>query len=337
MSDLADFIREVPKVELHLHLEGTLEPELKLELASRNEVKLPFGSVDELRAAYEFDDLHSFLDIYYSGTAVLREEADFYALTRAYLDRMHEENVRHVEVFFDPQTHTNRGIEFDVVIDGIWKALRDAESENGLTSRLIMCFLRDLSAESAMETLEHGLRFRDRITGIGLDSAEVGNPPSKFTDVFDRARTEDLRAVAHAGEEGPPDYITEALDLLGVERVDHGVRCLEDPDLVERLAGSRTPLTVCPLSNVALGVFDSLEDHNLKRLLDSGLAATVNSDDPAYFGGYLTENYLQVADALDLGKDDVVRLVRNSIEAAFVDDKRKAGLLADLAEVSERH
>lgn len=337
MTDLHEFIRAMPKVELHLHLEGTLEPGLLLELAARNGVEVPFGTEDEARAAYHFDDLQSFLDVYYAGTSVLREEQDFYQLTRSYLDRMHAENVRHVEVFFDPQSHTERGVAFDTVIDGIWKALQDAGSEYGLTSRLIMCFLRDRPESEAAATLEDGLRYKDRIVGVGLDSGELGNPPSKFEAVFGQARERGMRAVAHAGEEGPPEYVWEALDLLGAERIDHGVRAIEDPDLVERLSTKRIPLTVCPLSNVALGVFDSIEDHNLRQLMAAGLTATVNSDDPAYFGGYITQNFIAATDALGLDKSDLLRLVRNSVEAAFIGDKQKTRLLAELAEVSDQH
>ena len=312
-----ELIRKIPKAELHVHIEGTLEPEMMFEFARRNGVALRYGSVDELRRAYQFTDLQSFLDIYYEGAGVLRQERDFYEMTMAYLRRAAADNVRHAEIFFDPQTHTQRGIPFKTVIDGISAALRDGP----ISSKLILCFLRHLSADSAMATLEEALPFKDRLVAVGLDSSELGNPPSKFAAVFARARAEGLRAVAHAGEEGPPSYIREALDLLGVSRIDHGVRCLEDPALVEELAARRIPLTVCPLSNVRLRVFKSIEDHNLRELLRRGIVATINSDDPAYFGGYIVENFL----ALDLTEDEVRQLARNSFEASFLTeaDKKK--------------
>jgi len=312
-----ELIRKIPKAELHVHIEGTLEPEMMFEFARRNGVALRYGSVDELRRAYQFTDLQSFLDIYYEGAGVLRQERDFYEMTMAYLRRAAADNVRHAEIFFDPQTHTQSGIPFKAVIDGISNALRDGP----ISSKLILCFLRHLSADSAMATLEEALPFKDRLVAVGLDSSELGNPPSKFAAVFARARAEGLRAVAHAGEEGPPSYIREALDLLGVSRIDHGVRCLEDPALVEELAARRIPLTVCPLSNVKLRVFKSIEDHNLRELLRRGIVATINSDDPAYFGGYIVENFL----ALDLTEDEVRQLARNSFEASFLTeaDKKK--------------
>ncbi len=324
-----EWITGLPKAELHLHIEGTLEPELMFALAERNGVPLRFASVDEVRAAYAFTDLQSFLDIYYEGAAVLRTERDFHDLTAAYLDRAAADGVRHVEIFFDPQTHTDRGIPFGTVVEGICAALDEA-GQRGISSRLILCFLRHLSAEAAMDTLQAALPYRDRIAGVGLDSSEVGHPPSKFARVFDRARAEGFRAVAHAGEEGPPSYIWEALDLLHVERIDHGVRAEEDPALLDRLVRERIPLTVCPLSNVKLRVFDRLEDHNLKRLLDRGAVVTVNSDDPAYFGGYVGENLLQCARALDLGPADVATLCRHSIEASWLPEARKAELFAEL-------
>jgi len=323
MAELVPFIRGIPKVELHLHIEGTLEPELMFELEQRNHIPLPYNSVEEVRRAYDFRDLQSFLDIYYQGARVLREERDFFELTWAYLERVHQDNVRHVEIFFDPQTHTIEGVPFATIVTGIQRALADAKTQFGISSGLIMCFLRDLSAEEAMETLEQALDFKDQIVGVGLDSAEAGNPPVKFADVFDRARVEGFRVVAHAGEEGPSEYVWQALDNLGAERIDHGVRSVEDDELVERLRAGRIPLTVCPLSNVKLRVFDKLEDHNLKTLLDLGLRATVNSDDPSYFGGYIGDNFLAVADALSLGPDEIERLVRNSIDAAFVDAARR--------------
>jgi adenosine deaminase len=324
------FLRELPKVELHVHVEGTLEPELMFELAARNGARLPYGSVEEVRRAYEFTDLQSFLDLYYAGARVLVTEQDFYDLAWAYLTRVAAQTVRHVELFFDPQTHTDRGVPFETVVTGLHRALAEGERRLGLSSQLILCFLRHLSAEAAMTTLEQALPFRTWITGVGLDSSEVGHPPEKFARVFERARAEGLRAVAHAGEEGPPEYIWQALDLLGVERIDHGIRCLEDPRLVARLVAGRVPLTVCPLSNVRLRVFPTLAEHNLERLLDAGLCVTVNSDDPAYFGGYILENYRAVQAALALTKEDVRRLARNAIEASFLDPPARQALITEL-------
>lgn len=329
---LVDFIRGIPKVELHLHIEGTLEPELMLDSAARNGVDLGFESVEAVRAAYSFADLEDFLDIYYRGTRVLQTERDFYDLTWSYLQRVHGENVRHTEIFFDPQTHTDRGVAFETVIEGVHRARLDAQSKLSISCQLIMCFLRHLSPASAMATLEHALPYRDWIVAVGLDSSEVGNPPRKFVDVFDRARAEGLLAVAHAGEEGPPEYIWEALDLLHVRRIDHGVRCLEDPRLVDRLVADQIPLTVCPLSNVQLDVFERIEDHNLKRLLDHGLLVTVNSDDPAYFGGYITDNLLAAHAALGLDEYDVECLSRNAIRASFLGSDGKERLLAEVDE-----
>ena len=323
MISKAAFIRSLPKAELHLHIEGTLEPEMAFSLASKHGVALPYASIESMRAAYQFSDLKSFLDIYYAGASVLRDAEDFRTLTHAYLHKAHQQGIVHAEIFFDPQTHTDRGIAFDVVVGGIRQALLDAEQSLGLSHRLIMCFLRDQSAASAMRTLEMALPHRDAIAAVGLDSAELGNPPAKFAAVFDRARQEGFLAVAHAGEEGPPAYIEEALDILKVKRIDHGVRCDEDPALVERLARERIPLTVCPLSNVKLKVFDRLESHNLKRLLDRGLCITINSDDPAYFGGYLLENFLGIVRALDLSLQDLATLAANSVEASFLPPAQK--------------
>jgi len=324
MQDDDRFIRAIPKAELHLHIEGTLEPELMFELAKKHGVKLPYASVEALRAAYQFDDLQSFLDLYYAGAAVLRDEDDFHALTMAYLRRSHADGVVHVEIFFDPQTHTERGIPFATALSGIRRALADGEREFGITHRLILCFLRHLSAESAMATLEQALPYKDAIAAVGLDSSERGHPPSKFVAVFERARREGWLTVAHAGEEGPPAYIVEALDLLHVSRIDHGVRCEEDPALVERLARSRVPLTVCPLSNVKLCVYKRIEDHNIKRLLDQGLCVTVNSDDPAYFGGYVAANFDALRAGLGLSREDIRKLAANSIEASFLPAADKA-------------
>jgi adenosine deaminase len=311
-------LRALPKAELHLHLEGTLEPELMFELAARNRVTLPYPDVDAVRAAYVFEDLQSFLDVYYAGCSVLQTAEDFRDLTLAYARRAVADGVRHAEVFFDPQTHTDRGVPFAAVVEGIGAGLDDAAHDLGLTSQLICCFLRHLSADAAMATLEAALDHRDRITTVGLDSAERGHPPSKFATVFERARAEGFHAVAHAGEEGPPGYVVEALDLLGAERIDHGVRCLEDPALVQRLVDERVPLTVCPLSNVRLRVVPSLADHPLRRMLDAGLAVSVHSDDPAYFGGYVGANYAETAAALCLDDAQVVQLAANSFHAAFL-------------------
>jgi adenosine deaminase len=317
-SPIQQFIASLPKAELHLHIEGTLEPEMAFQLAAKHGVALPYAGIEAMRQAYQFSNLQSFLDIYYAGAELLRDEADFHALTAAYLRKAHSQGVVHAEIFFDPQTHTQRGVAFDSVVGGIRRALLEAERELGITHRLILCFLRHLSAEEAMRTLEQALPFGDVIAGVGLDSSESGHPPSKFAAVFDRARRAGLLAVAHAGEEGPAAYISEALDVLQVRRIDHGVRCEEDPELVRRLVRERVPLTVCPLSNIRLRVFDRMEAHNLKRLLDLGVCVTVNSDDPAYFGGYLLENYLAVQQALDLSKPDLALLARNSIEASFM-------------------
>jgi adenosine deaminase len=319
----------LPKAELHLHIEGTLEPELMFELARRNGVSLPYPDAEAVRRAYRFSNLQSFLDVYYRACSVLIHERDFYELTAAYLARAREQGVRHVEVFFDPQTHTARGVKFETVVGGISRALTEA-SQRGITSHLIMCFLRDLPIDDAMATLEQALAHRDAIFGVGLDSAEVGNPPEKFRGVFERAIAAGFRTVAHAGEEGPPDYIWQALDLLGAERIDHGVRCLEDRALVQRLEADRIPLTVCPFSNVKLRVVDTLDQHPLATMLDHGLCATVNSDDPAYFGGYVGENLAGVARALRLDDDAIVRLARNSFEASFLDDAARARHLGAL-------
>jgi adenosine deaminase len=309
---------------------------MMMRLAQRNGVRLPYADVEDIRAAYRFSDLQSFLDIYYAGAQVLKTAQDFYDLTRAYLERAREDNVRHVEIFFDPQTHTDREVPFATVVDGIHRALDDGRADLAITSRLILCFLRHLSAGEAMATLEAALPHRDRIHAVGLDSSEVGNPPAKFADVFARARDEGFAAVAHAGEEGPPSYIREALDLLHVQRIDHGVRCLEDPELVERLADEQIPLTVCPLSNVKLRVFDTLEAHNLKGLLDAGIVATINSDDPAYFGGYIGDNFLYTQRALDLTADDLQSLARNGFIASFLSNAEKVAHLAEVDGVLQR-
>ena len=324
-------IRRLPKVELHLHIEGTLEPELMFELATRHGVALPYTSVDEVRAAYNFADLASFLDLYYAGCAVLLERADFHALAMAYFERAHEDHVVHAELFFDPQTHTARGVAIEVVIGGLRDAMAEAKTRFGISSELILCFLRHLSEAEAEATLEAALPHRDQFIGVGLDSGERGNPPSKFERVFAKARGLGLRAVAHAGEEGPAAYIREALELLHVERIDHGVHCDEDPELVAELARLRIPLTVCPLSNLALRVVEDLREHNFGALLRAGVAVTINSDDPAYFGGYITENYLQTADAQDLTAAELVKTAEHAARAAFVPAARKAEILDAIA------
>lgn len=317
---LIDVATRMPKAELHIHIEGSLEPELIFALAQRNGVTLAYPSIAALRAAYAFTDLQSFLDIYYAGASVLLTEQDFYDMTWAYLERAHADHVLHTELFFDPQTHTARGVAFAVVVDGIHRALADAHQKWGMTGGLIMCFLRHLSEEEAFATLEQALPYREKIIGIGLDSSERGHPPEKFARVFARCRELGFHLVAHAGEEGPPAYITTALDLLHVERIDHGVRCMDDPLLMQRLAREKMPLTVCPLSNIKLCVFEKMSQHNLLTLLDAGLMITINSDDPAYFGGYLNDNFVAIIEALPLQRQHLQQLARNSFSAAFMDE-----------------
>jgi adenosine deaminase len=324
------FIRGIPKAELHIHIEGSLEPELMFELATKNDVRIPFKSVAEIRRAYDFTDLQSFLDIYFQGAQVLLTEDDFYQMTWAYLQKAAKQNVRHTEIFFDPQTHTKRGIKFETVFQGIHRALIDARQQLDLSSNLIMCFLRHLSAADGMETLEAALPFKDFISAVGLDSAELGNPPKKFKRVFDLARQNGFNTVAHAGEEGPPEYIWQALRLLNVERIDHGVRCLEDTGLIEYLVKEQVPLTVCPLSNVKLRVFDNMRQLNLKQMLDIGLCVTINSDDPAYFGGYIEDNFLALYAAHDLDFQDINKLARNAFKAAFLPPAEKQKHLDEL-------
>ena len=321
------FIEGLPKVELHLHIEGSLEPEMLFDLAQRNKVELPFKSVEEVRKAYDFSNLQDFLDIYYQGMGVLQTEQDFYDLTFAYLKKAAAQNVVHTEIFFDPQGHTERGIKFETVLNGITHALDDGKEKLGISSRLIMCFLRHLSEEEAFKTLEQAVPYKDRIIGVGLDSSEVGHPPSKFSNVFARARIEGFLAVAHAGEEGPPEYIREALDLLKVNRIDHGNRALEDQKLVAMLVEKDMALTVCPLSNFNLRVIKDMKKHPLKRMLELGLKVTINSDDPAYFGGYMNENYKVVTEALSLEKPHLLTLARNAIEAGFLTQTEKDNLL----------
>lgn len=328
MAAITRFIQGLPKAELHLHIEGTLEPEMLFELAERNRVRLAYRTLEEARAAYRFENLQSFLDVYYQGMAVLQHEQDFYDLTHAYLTAAAAQSVRHAEIFFDPQAHTGRGVTFTAVIDGIDRARLDAERTLGVTSKLILCFLRDLDADSAMKTLEEALAHRDRIVGVGLDSAERGNPPGKFAAVFEKARSHGFLPVAHAGEEGPAAYVEEALDALQVLRIDHGIRSLEDPALVERLAEAPIPLTVCPLSNLKLRVVASMAQHPIKELADRGLLVTVNSDDPAYFGGYVNENYQAIQDALGFADDSLAKLARNSFQASFLEPAEKARHIA---------
>ncbi len=327
---LESYVKGLPKAELHVHIEGTLEPDLMFELAKRNSVEIPYSTVDDVAAAYSFVDLQSFLDIYYEAASVLATEQDFYDLMAAYLRRAAADGVRRAEIFFDPQTHTGRGVGYDIFMPGFLRAIDDLEGEVGISAGLILCFLRHLSGEAACETFRDASDYHHRLLGVGLDSSEVPNPPQLFADAFELARVAGLRAVAHAGEEGPPAYVTAALDHLGVERIDHGVRSEEDEVLVGRLVESEVPLTMCPLSNLALGVLDRLQDHNLKRLMDRGVKVTVNSDDPAYFGGYIADNYVAVAEALDLSRSDLAQLARHSLEATFASCEDKAGWISEL-------
>ena len=323
MMNITDYIKKIPKAELHLHIEGTFEPELMFKIAQRNKVEIPYQSVEEVKKAYQFSCLQDFLDIYYAGASVLLYEKDFYDLTMAYFKHCAEENVVHTEIMFDPQTHTKRGISFGTVINGIQKAREDAEEKYGISSLLIMSYLRHLSEEDAFETLEQSLPYKHLIKAVGLDSSEKGNPPSKFQKVFEASIKEGYVPVAHAGEEGPAEYIWEALDLLKIARIDHGNNCLTDEVLIKKLVDEKIALTVCPLSNLELKVVDDLKDHPLKKMLNLGLKATVNSDDPAYFGGYMNANFLQTAEALDLTKEDVKTLVKNSFEYSLLSDDEK--------------
>lgn len=322
-KDLKELIYSIPKAELHLHIEGTLEPELMIKLAKKNGVDIPYKTAEEARKAYDFTDLQSFLDIYYAGASVLITESDFYDLTLSYLAKAHLQNIRYAEIFFDPQTHTERGIAFETVIKGISEACEDAMTRYGLDTKLIMCFLRHLPEQSAVDVLMEALPYKDLIYGVGLDSSEKGNPPEKFKGVFKRAKAEGFRCVAHAGEEGDPSYIWGAIDLLHAERIDHGVRCMEDFKLVQYLANHQIPLTVCPLSNVKLRVFDKMKDHNILELMDMGVLVSVNSDDPPYFGGYLNDNFFAMAAELDLNEHHVIELARNSFKSAFLDEEMK--------------
>ncbi|WP_027392253.1 adenosine deaminase [Aquimarina latercula] len=330
MVSIERFIEGIPKTELHLHIEGTFEPELMFEIAKRNQKKIPYDSVAALKNAYQFNNLQEFLDIYYAGANVLIEEQDFYDLTWAYLTKVSEQNVVHVEIFFDPQTHTDRGISFDTVIKGIYSALEDGKKKLGITYQLILSFLRHLDEASAFKTLDQALPYKDWISGVGLDSSEVGNPPSKFERVFEKSRKEGFLTVAHAGEEGPASYIWEALELLKVTRIDHGNRCLDDDKLVDKLATSQIPLTLCPLSNLELKVVSDLKQHPIVKMMDKNLLVTVNSDDPAYFGGYMNENYIGIANALNLSKKQIADLVKNSFKASWLPDQEKEKRISEV-------
>lgn len=325
---MIELIKRLPKAELHLHIEGSLEPELMFRLAHKNNVAIPYNSVEEVRSAYNFTNLQTFLDIYYAGANVLLTEDDFYDLTWNYIKKCVENNIIHTEIFFDPQTHTSRGIAFDTVISGIKRALSDAKEQYGISSCIIMCFLRHLSEKQAFETLQQALAYKDDIIGVGLDSAEIGNPPSKFAAVFKKAKAEGFKLVAHAGEEADFSYIYEALDLLNIQRIDHGVQSIHSPELMARLKQEQIPLTVCPNSNIELKVFDNYQAHNIKQLLDYGLNVSVNSDDPAYFKGYVNQNFINLYENIDLSAEDIITLVRNSFKAAFIDDELKAEYLA---------
>jgi adenosine deaminase len=324
---IENFIRGIPKAELHVHIEGTFEPELMFKIVQRNNINIKYKSVEELRKAYDFNNLQEFLDIYYSSASVLIHEQDFYDMTWEYMEKLRSQNVLHAEIFFDPQTHTNRGIQFTTVVTGIHNALKNAEKKFGMTTKLIMCFLRHLDEDQAFLTLGQSLEFKDWIIGVGLDSSEVGHPPSKFQLVFKKARDLGYLTVAHAGEEGPPEYVREALNLLNVSRIDHGNRSLEDDTLVQLLALNQIPLTVCPLSNLKLRVIDKLENHPLKKMMDNNLLVTINSDDPAYFGGQLNDNYIKLAKALELTEDDIYQLAKNSFTASFLSEKGKSNYI----------
>lgn len=334
-QQLHQLIERLPKTELHLHIEGTLEPELMFALAERNGVALPYATIDELRAAYDFHNLQSFLDLYYAGAAVLLTEQDFYDLTWAYLEKAHADNIVHTEIFFDPQTHTLRGVPFAIVYNGIRRALDDAQKQWSMTSKLIMSFLRHLSEQEGFEVLEQALPFLDGIDGFGLDSSEKGHPPVKFERLFKRCQELNLPCVAHAGEEGPADYVVDALNLLNVKRIDHGVRSLEDAELVKRLVAEQTPLTVCPLSNIRLKVFGTMQEHPLKHMLDLGLMVMINSDDPAYFGGYVNDNFIACTNALNLSDQDIVQLAKNSFSSSWLSDEDKVKQLAKIDEIWE--
>ncbi|WP_202742857.1 adenosine deaminase [Acinetobacter calcoaceticus] len=328
-----ELIRALPKAELHVHIEGTFEPELMFAIAQRNQIQIPYKSVEEVKQAYNFHNLQSFLDIYYAGANVLVHEQDFYDLAWAYFEKCAEDHVVHTEMFFDPQTHTDRGVAFSTVIGGLKRACADAKAKFGISSQLIMCFLRHLSEEAAFETLEQALPFKQDIIAVGLDSSEVGHPPAKFERVFAKAREEGFLIVAHAGEEGPPEYVWEALDLLKVNRIDHGVRSEEDEQLMVRLINEKMPLTVCPLSNLKLCVVKDMKDHNIRRLLQKGVNVTVNSDDPSYFGGYMNDNFFAIQQALDLSNDELKQLAVNSFEASFISDEEKQKWVTEIQKI----
>ena len=328
-----ELIQALPKAELHVHIEGTFEPELMFAIAQRNQIQIPYQSVEEVKQAYNFHNLQSFLDIYYAGANVLVHEQDFYDLAWAYFEKCAEDKVVHTEMFFDPQTHTERGVEFATVIAGLKRACQDAQQKLGISSQLIMCFLRHLSEEKAFETLEQALPFKDEIIAVGLDSSEVGHPPAKFERVFAKAREEGFLIVAHAGEEGPPEYVWEALDLLKVNRIDHGVRSEEDKQLMARLIAEKMPLTVCPLSNLKLCVVNDMKEHNIRRLLQQGVHVTVNSDDPSYFGGYMNDNFIAIQQALDLSNEELKQLASNSFEASFISDQEKQKWIAEIKKI----
>ena len=321
--NIIEFIKKVPKTELHLHIEGTLEPDHMFELAKKNNIKIPFSNVDEVKRAYDFSNLESFLKIYYEGSKVLINEKDFFDLTWAYVLKCKEDNVVHTEIFFDPQTHVDRGINFNAIINGIYEALKKANKDLGITSKIIMCFLRHLDESSGFKMLEHAINHKDKIVGVGLDSSEINNPPRKFEKLFKRAISEGFLTVAHAGEEGPAEYIWEALNLLNVQRIDHGVQCINDKKLIEKLRKDQTPLTVCPLSNIKLCVFKKLEEHNLKKMLNEKLMVMINSDDPAYFGGYLNKNLIEIQAALNLSINDIKKLIINSFKSSFLSEEEK--------------
>ena len=327
---IINFINKSPKAELHLHIEGSLEPELMFKLSKRNKIEIPFKSVEEIKAAYDFTNLDSFLKIYYEGSNVLINEEDFFDLTWEYILRCKQDNIVHTEIFFDPQSHLPRGVSFDTVISGIDKALKKAHKDFGITSKIIMCFLRHLDEDQCFDVLKQACNYKDKIIGVGLDSSEKGNPPTKFKKLFDQAMKEGFLTVAHAGEEGPPEYIWDSLNLLKVKRIDHGVQCLKDEKLVDKLSKEQIPLTVCPLSNVKLCVFDKLEDHNLKKMMKKGLRVMVNSDDPAYFGGYLNKNLIETSKALNLQIEDVKELLENSFKSSFLDEESKNNWLSKI-------
>ena len=334
---LNQFIKNLPKIELHMHIEGSLEPELMFNLAKRNQIQLPYKTIQEIHDAYHFNSLQSFLDIYYQGANVLKHEQDFYDLMWAYLEKSNTQNVRHAGIFFDPQTHTQRGLPFEIFMHGLVRAKEDAFRDLGISTKLIMCFLRHLSPDEALKTLELAEPFKDQIYGIGLDSSELGRPPSLFKEVFEKAKSEGYIPVAHAGEEGPAEYVWEAIQLLDVKRIDHGVRSIDDPKLIDYLVKKQIPLTVCPLSNIKLCVFDEMSNHNIKQLLDLGVCVTINSDDPAYFGGYMNENFLATQEGLNLSKEDLYQISVNSINAAFLENDRKDVLKAELDKYFTAH